>query len=344
MQVSAEPAVKKNLTTEYASLVFNSGDGLHAPEMNAVAQTPDGYIWVGGYSGLYRFDGTKFSQIDLGNGISSITTLFVDSQGYLWIGTNDMGAVRYDVENNKVYIYGVNRGLPAESVRSINEGPGNNIFVGTVSYSAVIRPHGMVGTYNQMEDLKYINNFCIDEDGNCACVSQNGYVLLIADQMINYVKTCDTPDAYYVSATWGKGGDLWLGTSLNTIEHYRVSAGKLTPRGTMNTGELVYLNDIAYSSYFGGIFVCAENGLGFVDGDGTFWNLTISDFNNSISDVLVDYQGNVWFTSQRQGVLKLSPNIFTNVTRKAEIEEMVNCLYRDGRELYMGTEEGILHR
>ena len=340
--VQAEGSYKRELMAEYVSKIYSSGDGLYSTEMNAIAQTKDGYIWAGGYSGLYRFDGTSFIQMDLGNSINSITSLYADDQNNLWIGTNDMGVVKYNTVHKKVYTYGVNRGMPSESVRSIQEGPGGNIFVGTVSYSALIRPYGMVGTYNQDELLNYINNFSINEEDACVCVSQSGYVLVIAEESVPEPKYCSTPDAFYVSATWGKGGDLWLSTSTNVIEHYRWVDGKLTPRGTLSTGNLNYLNKIFYSSYFGGIFVCAENGVGFVDNDGEFWDLTEVGFDSSVNDVLVDYQGNIWFTSSKQGVLKMSPSVFSNLTKRARIDTgMVNCVLRDGRELMIGTDKGI---
>lgn len=336
------PQVKKDLTMEYAATIYDVAEGLTSPEINTIAQTFDGHIWVGGNSGLFRFDGTRFKRMDLGEGITSINTLHVDSKGILWIGTNDMGVVKYNPKTHATYVYGVSRGLPAESVRSISEGPNNNTFVGTASYSAVIREHGMVGTYSQMDALNNVRTFSINEDGYCAAVSESGYVMVIANEIAIVTKTCNIPDAYYVSAAWGKGGDLWLGTSSNIIEHYRVVDGRLTPRGTIETEELYDLNHIQFSSYFGGLFVCAENGFGFADSNNTFSDLTREGFDKSVTDVLVDYQGNIWVSSSRQGVLKLSPNIFANITNGTALEkELVNCIHRVGRELYIGTDHGL---
>ncbi|MCR5640176.1 MAG: response regulator [Lachnospiraceae bacterium] len=340
--VEAIELQKRNSTEEYAATVFDSSDGLYSSEINAVAQTPDGYIWVGGYSGLYRFDGRKFEQVDVANNVNSITELSVDEEGYLWIGTNDMGAVKYDIQNDKAYVYGVADGLPVESVRAIAEGPFANVFVGTVSYSAVIRHNGRVGVYNQLDSLNYINNFAIDEAGNCAAVSQHGHVLLIADQLINYVKNCDIPEAFYISAAWESPGELWLGTSTNVMEHYRLADGQLLLEETVTLDELTYINEIQYSSFFDGFFICAENGMGFLDNTGNFWNLSTSNFNSSVNDVLVDYQGNIWFTSGKQGVMKFSINIFTDMTKRSGIDMgTVNCLYREDCYLYMGTDNGL---
>ena len=41
-----------DFSAEYEAIVFGSYDGLISYEINTIAQTPDGYIWVGTYSGL----------------------------------------------------------------------------------------------------------------------------------------------------------------------------------------------------------------------------------------------------------------------------------------------------
>ncbi len=65
--------------------------GLPSPRAFAVAQTPDGYVWVGTYAGLCRFDGAAFTVFtpreSLAIGDAAVTALAVDSQGVLWGGT-----------------------------------------------------------------------------------------------------------------------------------------------------------------------------------------------------------------------------------------------------------------
>src|SRR5689334_18246732 len=63
--------------------------------VNGIAQTADGYLWIGTDRGLVRFDGFNFRPVSLSS-INpalnvSILQLFTDARGTLWIrpeGTN----------------------------------------------------------------------------------------------------------------------------------------------------------------------------------------------------------------------------------------------------------------
>ena len=57
---SISPAAP-SASADYLIQVWNSEDGLPQNSVNCLAQTPDGYLWVGTRSGgLARFDGTRF--------------------------------------------------------------------------------------------------------------------------------------------------------------------------------------------------------------------------------------------------------------------------------------------
>src|SRR6185436_14439807 len=43
---------------------WRSEDGLPSDAVNALAQTPDGYLWIGTNAGLVRFDGVRFTVFD----------------------------------------------------------------------------------------------------------------------------------------------------------------------------------------------------------------------------------------------------------------------------------------
>ncbi len=70
--------------------VWQTEQGLPQNHVTAIAQTRDGYLWIGTYEGLARFDGVRFVTYHAvqhrGLPSSRVTSLFEDAQGALWIG------------------------------------------------------------------------------------------------------------------------------------------------------------------------------------------------------------------------------------------------------------------
>ena len=78
--------------SQYGHSAWRAQDGLFGP-VTSMAQTPDGYLWIGSESGLIRFDGVRFvpwlppSGTELPE--SRITALLTARDGSLWIGTRN---------------------------------------------------------------------------------------------------------------------------------------------------------------------------------------------------------------------------------------------------------------
>jgi ligand-binding sensor domain-containing protein len=81
--------------SNYLRTDFTVEEGLPDNEVNAIAQTRNGFLWVGTDGGLARFDGVHFTQIRLRPGISKeipVSFLLTAADGALWVGT-DSGLV-----------------------------------------------------------------------------------------------------------------------------------------------------------------------------------------------------------------------------------------------------------
>jgi signal transduction histidine kinase/ligand-binding sensor domain-containing protein len=73
-------------------------DGLPQVTVTALAQTPDGYLWIATFGGLCRFDGVSFDTFDFLNSplpSNRVTGLFAGRDGVLWIGTEEGWLARY---------------------------------------------------------------------------------------------------------------------------------------------------------------------------------------------------------------------------------------------------------
>ncbi len=83
----------------YSRRLYGIANGLPEQTVQAFAQTPDHYLWVGTTGGLARFDGSHFTVFDRENTPAflenSVFCLLAARDGSLWIGTEGSGLLRY---------------------------------------------------------------------------------------------------------------------------------------------------------------------------------------------------------------------------------------------------------
>jgi signal transduction histidine kinase/ligand-binding sensor domain-containing protein len=81
----------QSIGPEYLTDVWTGDNGLPNSSVTDITQTPDGYLWVGTYNGLVRFDGARFVTYDPANvpalAHARVRRLSVDDQGTLYINT-----------------------------------------------------------------------------------------------------------------------------------------------------------------------------------------------------------------------------------------------------------------
>src|SRR5262245_25480064 len=86
-------------TGDYLIDVWTSENGLPNSSVTAIGQTLDGYLWVGTYNGLARFDGVRFERFDPEKfpalQRARVRRLYLDWAGTLWINTYDGSLTSY---------------------------------------------------------------------------------------------------------------------------------------------------------------------------------------------------------------------------------------------------------
>src|SRR5580698_3881912 len=78
--------------TQYVHRVWQTQQGLPEGSIYAIAQTHDGYLWLGTQAGLIRFDGVRFETNEKLN--VWVRSAVEDSQHALWVATNTSGLYR----------------------------------------------------------------------------------------------------------------------------------------------------------------------------------------------------------------------------------------------------------
>ena len=119
---------------QYGQRHWDSEEGLPHNSADTIAQTPDGYLWIGTSEGLARFDGVQFTVFNSSNTealkTNSVVALCVSRHGSLWIGTDGSGLILW--RDGKFVSYGREVGLHATTVRALHEDGDGTLWVGTL--------------------------------------------------------------------------------------------------------------------------------------------------------------------------------------------------------------------
>src|SRR5579862_4386541 len=119
--------------TGYARRVWHVEDGLPEDIVQAFAQTPDHFLWIGTSGGLVRFDGSQFVVFDREETPAlrenSIFCLFAAADGTLWIGTEGGGVVSY--RDRTFRLWSTGDGLTNGYIRALREDHQGRIWIGT---------------------------------------------------------------------------------------------------------------------------------------------------------------------------------------------------------------------
>jgi ligand-binding sensor domain-containing protein len=95
---------------QYVRENWNTQAGFPGGSVNAIAQTHDGYLWVGTDKGLFRFDGFKFVQVSLpsasGESNVPILGLLTDATGTLWVRVQGSDLLRQRNGKFETVVYG----------------------------------------------------------------------------------------------------------------------------------------------------------------------------------------------------------------------------------------------
>src|ERR1700683_2464107 len=115
--------------SQYAHTAWKIRDGFAKGSILSIAQTPDGYLWLGTAFGLYRFDGVRNvlwqPPPDQQLPSSTITSLVASRDGTLWVGTRN-GLSSW--KNGKLTQYAELAGL---AIRALVEDHEGSIWAGT---------------------------------------------------------------------------------------------------------------------------------------------------------------------------------------------------------------------
>ena len=316
------------------SLTFFDINDLPYSTFMAVSQTPDGFIYLGGYGGLLRYDGKKFEQVPE---ISSVVSLYTAWDGGLWVGTNDGQIIRMG-RNGSFLRFTVD----AVAIRAIAADGRGRLLFGTDQGLYCMLERSSAPT--RIDDARltnvYITQLNADADGDVYGVTEGGQFFVIHDLAITCwdnadslgkTVSCITPDP-------DREGWVYLGTANSEILHGSLSS-PLEDFAVLETPGLTTIKVIRFVE--GRMWICSASGLGYVDGKGCRV-LPYKALNNEEA-MYVDYEGNLWFASSRTGAVKITRTRFDDLNKISPLDDLVvNTTWMEDGLLYVGTDTGLV--
>ena len=336
--LAVEPDIRRE-SAGFASVLYNNTNGLPTSEASCMVQSEDGFLWIGGYSGLMRYDGNEFYRYDSTSGVANVTCLFVDSEQRLWIGTNDNGVAV--LEQECFTFYKCSDGI-SSSIRAIEEDRDGNILAATTIGLGYIED----GELKAVDDLrvrhKYICKLISDGNDLVYGITREGDYFTVENCRIKDYYSCQEHGFELMKTIYPdpiNEGMVYLGNWESTVYHGYLADEKskfteisVAPQSTVN-----FIRRID-----GRTWVCAENGIGYFDDSGHYVQIPDIPMNNSVDTVMQDYEGNLWFTSSRQGVMKIVPNRFTDIFKILDVESLVvNSVCKTDGLIYFATDNGL---
>ena len=324
----------------YIQTVYNSSNGIPGGVVNDIEQTRDGMLWIGTYGGLYQYDGNSFTFMSSFRTVRNVNCLYTDEEGRLWIGTNDSG-LSISANNQIVNVVDKTGGLSEDSVRSIVKSTDGFYYVGTNGGLCVIALSDGVKVIKVFDELNYVKRLAASDGGYVCALTLNGELALIHNtEIVKKYKTNSKGDTYD-TVYFDDYGYLYASTSAGQIEKFVIVNDELQLEETYSCGKLNKINSI-YMVKDNILMVCADNGIGYIENDGRFNMINTNNFDSSIDNMLVDYQGNIWFSSSRLGLLELSESISEEIySRMGIAQDVVNTVCKWNGRFYFGTDSGL---
>lgn len=317
--------------------IFNSDNGLEGAAVKCICASDDGFIWVGSYTGLYCYDGTEFQKVLIDGRAIVVNDIVQDSGGDLWIGTNGDGIYRYD-GSDFIQYDAVQLPDGAEVINKLYLELDGMLFAATKNGLFSIDPADVEQRVTYYDALagKNLRDVCALNTGEKVLIEKSSEVYLLdgkALRPLNFLE--QTGGLAPRSCTCGRDGMLYVGTTGSALV-------KLSGAGNvLRVIDGVGLSSINSITEFesGRFWVCSDTGIGVLERDGLRRVRTLVE--DSLEEMCIDYQGNFWFASSRQGIMQLYQNGFSNLGAYWGLHKAVNAIQKYGEKVYIGCDDGL---
>ncbi|HWD92497.1 MAG TPA: two-component regulator propeller domain-containing protein [Verrucomicrobiae bacterium] len=306
-------------TFQYASRTWHIDEGLPDNLVQSIAQTPDGYLWVGTRGGLARFDGVDFTSYDSKNTPalknSSITALCADRQGALWIGTDGGGLVC--LRDGAFSNFNTTNGLAGSHVRVIFESTDGSLWIGTTEGMSQFKD-GRFRTYTEADGLlsDAVNYIYEDRDGNLWIATGKGLNRLRRGGIMDrFTMPNGLPNDSVRGICQDTGHRVWIGSNNGLLWYNQYWQNSFYAYNTRYGLSDTFVSAICEDRE-GNLWVGTYSGLNRFR-EGRFYNQLDNEglpFDH-VNALFEDREGDLWVGS-KEGLIRLTPKRFFAYTKQ----------------------------
>jgi signal transduction histidine kinase/ligand-binding sensor domain-containing protein len=333
--------------TQYIHQSWLAENGLPQSSVLAIAQTPDGYLWLGTEEGLASFDGVRFKVYDKRNTpelpSNTVTALLADDRQNLWIGTQADGMAR--LNHGRLQTFTTANGLTSNSILCFHEDHLGALWIGTDGGGLIRFQNGKFHAFTKTAGLPDNAIFSISEDrqGALWIGTHKGLSRLAAGKFTTFTAKDGLGSDYIRSTLVDQDGTVWAGTNGGGLCHLALGGITcLTQKNGLTSNTIMsLLQDREGTLWIG----TADAGLDRL-AKGEIHSFTERDgfSGNSASSLFADVEGNLWIGSDGGGGLQcLKDGAFTTYSKQEGlVSDSILPVYED-REgaLWLGSDDGL---
>ena len=331
------------LSNEYLETVWTTEQGLPQNSVNAIVQSRDGYLWLGTFGGLARFDGVKFTTYNTGNtpGLKSnrILSLFEDRDGTLWIGTQSGEVMSF--KNGAGKTYSMADGLVAGFVWAINQDSNGTIWIGGQNGAArLVDGHFQSFTMNEGLPDAQVWAINADENGQLLFTVGGSFAKFNGEKFVAIENSTNLEKHSWTATSRRKLGGWWIGAG-NQIASFADGGSQNFPLANTPKGELRTLYEASdetlwasYTTPFE-VYQIKNNAL-------LPYPIKIK---SDLRSMMEDREGNLWVGTDGGGLLRLKKKKLTTLTVEDGLpSDNILTIIDDGESgVWIATTEGLVH-
>ena len=323
-------------------------NGLPQNTVQALAQTADGYLWLGTEVGLVRFDGVGFTTFDEHSKPAlpgaDVQCLLAAKDGSLWVGTSD-GLARF--KDGAVAAFTTANGLPWNNVRAVGQDRNGTIWAS--AGGEVVQFDGIRFNRSTLVDFAKPDPRIIET----LVLSSGDYAFATTTQFttgrdkkseIHLAVGKELPGSRIQALYADRSGALWIGTNGGLARYAYGKLEKLPVTDPLASASVLAI----FEDHEGNLWVGTEsNGLQILR-DQRFETLTTRDglASDNVTTVVQDSAGRLWVGTAGSGVTALRPGgnqqARTYSVRDGLLSDVILSLApAPTGDLWVGTADGL---